>query len=252
MSLDISRILDKWPYKPGQVTARKIMGRDGKEKIQLRLDLGLLQMETSGRPDGQRPHGHESLLAFQEHRLRRHRDEHDGSDEGFELDERDCELLRAEGVMYYHRYLGEFVLGEYEDVERDTMRNLRLMDFCRQYAQEESDRYVLEQYRPYILMMCTRARGQMALRDNRPKAALTAVRQGIAQIESFYESFGGEKTRSHSGEIAVLHALEKEIEAQIPADPVQQIRERLAEAVESEQYELAAELRDRLRQMTER
>ena len=229
MSLDISRILGKWPYKPGQVTARKIMGRDGKEKIQLRLDLGLLQMETSGRPDGQRPHGHESLLAFQEHRLRRHRDEHDGSDEG-----------------------GEFVLGDYEDVERDTMRNLRLMDFCRQYAQEESDRYVLEQYRPYILMMCTRARGQMALRDNRPKAALTAVRQGIAQIESFYESFGGEKTRSHSGEIAVLHALEKEIEAQIPADPVQQIRERLAEAVESEQYELAAELRDRLRQMTER
>ena len=37
--------------------ARKIVGEDGKEKLQVRLDLGLLQMELNGRPDGERPHG---------------------------------------------------------------------------------------------------------------------------------------------------------------------------------------------------
>ena len=88
MSLDISHILKKWPYRPGEVTARRISGRDGREKIQLRLDLGLLQMEASGRPDGERPHGFESLLAYHENRLQRHRDQH-GGDEGFSLDEAD-------------------------------------------------------------------------------------------------------------------------------------------------------------------
>ena len=157
MSLDISHILDDWPFKPGEVTARRIVGADGQEKIQVRLDLGLLQMEASGRPDGQMPHGHESLLAYYEYLLQKHVDEA-GSDDGFSLDEPDCEALRAEGVMYYHRYLAEFVLGNYERVDRDTMRNTRLMDFCRKYARNDSDRYILEQYRAYVIMMRTRAR----------------------------------------------------------------------------------------------
>ncbi len=249
MSLDISHILKEWPYRPGQVTARRIRGRDGREKIQLRLDLGLLQMEASGRPDGERPRGFESLLAYHEHRFQRHRDRR-GSDKGFGLGEADCEFLRNEGVMYYHRYLAEFVLGDYEAVERDAMRNLRLMDFCKEYAREDSDRYLLEQYRPYVLMMCARARGQIALRDSRPKAALSAVRKGIEQIEGFYETFGGEKMVDHSGELAVLRAMEKEVQAKIPADPVQKLRKQLAAAVEAEEYERAAKLRDRLRQVT--
>jgi len=246
MSLDISHILNDWPYRPGQVTARRIRGDDGRVKIQLRVELGLLQMEATGRPDGQQPHGQDSLLAYHEHRLHRHRSEH-GSEEGFGLDERDCEMLRAEGVMYYHRYLAEFVLGDYEGVERDTTRNLQLMDFCRQYAREDSDRYLLEQYRPYVLMMHTRSRGQMALKDNRPKAALAIVRKGIEQIEALYEHLGGEKMLDHSGEVSVLRAMEKEIEARIPVDPVQKLREELARAVEEERYERAAEIRDQLR-----
>ena len=152
MSLDISHILSQWPYKPGEVTARRIVGADGQEKIQLRLDLGLLQMEANGRPDGQRPRGHESLLAYHEYLLQKHIDKN-GVNEGFSLDEADCETLRGEGVMYYHRYLAEFVLGDYERVDRDTMRNLRLMDFCRKYARDDSDKYILEQYRPYVIMM---------------------------------------------------------------------------------------------------
>ncbi|MCP4378467.1 MAG: excinuclease ABC subunit B, partial [bacterium] len=64
MTLDIGDIMDQWPYRPGQITARRINGMDGLEKIQLRLDLGILQMNVSGRPDGQRPHGCESLLEY--------------------------------------------------------------------------------------------------------------------------------------------------------------------------------------------
>ena len=41
---------------------RIVPGDDGREKLQMRIDLGLLQMELDGRPDGQRPAGAESLL----------------------------------------------------------------------------------------------------------------------------------------------------------------------------------------------
>ena len=62
MNFDISHLLEQWEYQPGQVAVRKFKGRDGVDKIQLRVDLGLLQMNAQGRPDGKRPYGHESLL----------------------------------------------------------------------------------------------------------------------------------------------------------------------------------------------
>ena len=55
---DIDFILEHWPYKPGVAQARLIQAADGRQLIQLRIDLGVLQLETTGRPDGARPHGH--------------------------------------------------------------------------------------------------------------------------------------------------------------------------------------------------
>jgi len=246
MNLDISHILDDWPYEPGQVTARRIRGKDGRDKIQLRLDLGILQMETTGRPDGAKPHGHETVLAYYQHKLQEHT-ARTGQADGFELDSEACELLRAEGVMFYHRYLAEFILEDFEGVERDTVRNLRLFDFCRAYAADESDRYVMEQYRPYVIMMCARARARAALRDDKPQAAMSVVRKGIEELEEFYESFGSEKLASGSGELAALRALGKEVEMQMPVDPLQKLHRQLDAAVAEERYEDAADIRDQLR-----
>jgi hypothetical protein len=250
MNLDIGEILKKWPYEPGQVTARRIRGSDGREKIQLRLDLGLLQMETTGRPDGRRPHGCESLLDYHTKQLRAHRQAH-GTNEGFALDEQACELLRSEGAMYYHRYLAEFVLEDYEAVQRDTVRNLRLFDLCHRYAEEESDRTILEQFRPYVLMMLARARGSAAARDGRPRAALAAIRQGIQSIETFYTRYGPEDRSEPAAEVAILTAMAKEIEGRMPVDPVRRLRRKLARAVREERYEDAAVLRDQLRRATD-
>ena len=161
MSMDIGDILNDWPYESSQVMARRIHGDDGRDKIQLRLDLGILQMECTGRPDGRRPHGYESLLEYHEHQARRAAER----GEELDLDEAACEELRHEANMYYHRYLAEFVLEEFEAVERDTLRNLRAFDFCNTHAREEADRDAMEQYRPYVLMMHTRARARAALQD---------------------------------------------------------------------------------------
>jgi len=61
---DISPVLKAWEYDSQQdMMVRKIRGIDGKIKIQMRLDLGILQMEQEGRPDGKRPHGKESSFS---------------------------------------------------------------------------------------------------------------------------------------------------------------------------------------------
>ena len=51
---DISHILGAWHFDPNQPIVRIIRGGDGREKVQMRVDMGILQMEMSGRPDGQR------------------------------------------------------------------------------------------------------------------------------------------------------------------------------------------------------
>ena len=66
---DISALLKEWPYQPGQVNARLILGTDNLERVQVRLDLGVLQMFAEGRPDGEQPFGFPSLLEYHEARV---------------------------------------------------------------------------------------------------------------------------------------------------------------------------------------
>ena len=51
MNYDIGKILDEWPFNPDEFTARRIKTRGGGEKIQIRIDMGILQLETDGRPE---------------------------------------------------------------------------------------------------------------------------------------------------------------------------------------------------------
>jgi len=66
MNVDLTELLSQWPFEPGKINVRLIEGEDGEQKIQVRLDLGVLQMELDGRPDGHRPHDHDSLLEYYE------------------------------------------------------------------------------------------------------------------------------------------------------------------------------------------
>src|SRR5580693_8532158 len=100
MNVDISHILEQWDYQPGQVVVRRFTGKDGVEKIQLRVDLGLLQMNAEGRPDGKRPLGHPSLFDHYRARMLKHVAENQGSDSGFMLDAEDCAKLQFEALQY--------------------------------------------------------------------------------------------------------------------------------------------------------
>jgi len=242
---DITPVLKGWEYEPGTINVRKVHGLDGLPKLQMRLDLGLLQMEVTGRPDGLRPHGCESLLEYYEHQLDGYKNRN-GTELGFNLTAEQCQNLREEAVMYYHRYLSLFVLEDFEAVVRDTARNLRLLDLCGKYAAEEQDRMIMEQYRPYIIMMHCRAKAAKYYQDKNYPKAVTAVEDGLAGIQEFFERFGQEEAYDDSNEVRVLKRLLRDMRRKLPVDPVVRLQQKLAKAVKEERYEDAARLRDEL------
>lgn len=242
---DITPVLKGWDYEPGTINVRKITGLDGLPKLQMRLDLGVLQMELTGRPDGRKPHGHESLLDYYETELEKHRDIN-GTDLGFHLTAEQCQSLREEAVMYYHRYLSLFVLEDYSGVIRDTDRNLRLLDLCGKFAEEEHDRLILEQYRPYIIMMNSRAKASLAYKNNDWKTALRHITDGLADIKEFFRRFGQEEMYGEANEVRVLKKFARNIRRKMPVDPIARLQARLDKAVREERYEDAAKLRDEI------
>lgn len=244
-SKDITPVLQSWVYEAGTINVRKVSGLDGSPKLQMRLDLGLLQMEMTGRPDGDRPHGRESLLDFYEERLQEHTRKH-GTEMGFALTAEQCQSLREEAAMYYQRYLSLFVLEEFPGVVRDTDRNLRVLDICSKYATSEQDRLILEQYRPYITMMNVKAQASIHLENKQYMQALKHVEEGMEKIRDFYERFGQEEAFEKSNEVRVLRRFSREIQRKLPVDPMERLRRKLERAVREERYEDAARLRDEI------
>ncbi len=256
MIRDLRAILDGWDFEPGKISVRKIIGRDGREKLQTRIDLGVLQLECHGRPDGEHPHGKESLLDYHEQRLHNHIETY-GDDEDFILTPEDCRDLRHEAYLYYQRYLSLFVLEEYDGVESDTERNLRVIALCERYAAAEHDRTVLAPQQAYVMMMRTRARAQLAMEQQRHGDALQIVDAGCIELEQLADAdmdadesmdadAGEEASSPVATELETLENLRAEILEQMPADTPTRLQSELREALAREDYEGAAKIRDQL------
>ena len=245
MSKDISGVLAGWDYDPDELQVRIVSGDDGRDKIQMRLDLGLMQMELTGRPDGARPDGHESRLDAQEVLARAAAER----GEDFALDTIECGALLREGYQYYHRYLASFHLERYDLVARDTERNLRLFAFVVKHAERPRDRMEFDRFRPYVLMMRSRARGQIALVKSDYPAALAAIDEGVEGVRQFFRDYDRPESEMECPELGFLKRWRREVENQRPVGPVERLEQQLALAVAREQYEEAARLRDQLHRL---
>ena len=249
MDFDISHLLDQWNYTPGEVVVRKFKGKDGKEKVQLRVDLGLLQMNAEGRPDGKRPFGHNSLFDYYQARLHRHVAEHEGSDEDFELTSEDCAKLQVEALQYHHRYICLLQLADYTGVVRDAERNLAVFGFVGKHAESEELAWSLRQFQPQLMMILTRARAMQALDAGDYAVGIAQVEQGIEEIRAFFREHSRPEGAEQSGEVQSLENWLAELRAKRPLSPREKLEQALHEAVRREDYEKAAKVRDALRNL---
>ena len=250
MSEDIGPILKNWRYLPNDLNVRLIDGIDGKQKIQMRLDLGLLQMELDGRPDGLRPHRYDSYLSFFENKARS-RNKAQPPSKNFILTPFDCFKLQQEAIQFYHRYLALMKLGDYARVARDTSRNLRAFDFVGKYSENEEIIWSFEQYRPYVIMMHTRSLAMQSLDRGNLDEGLQLIDQGIQQLEKFYDRFG-DRMEGERFEWTYLTQWADEIKEKKPIPEGERLRLELDKAIRAEEYERAASIRDRLQVLSQK
>jgi hypothetical protein len=243
MSLDLNSLLKDWPHETGAIKVRKIIGLDGREKLQLRIDLGVLQMEVAGRPDGQRPHNCESLLVY--HQRRAERAEARG--DSYELSAEQCNDLQQEGIQYYHRYLSLFQINDFSGVIRDTQRNLDLFAFVAEHADREEMVWSFQQFRPYVLMMNTRAKASILLGDGKFAEAMREIERGRDAIQEFFQQSSFPELATKSSELAFLEEWLEEVSSKRPLSKLEIMQREMEVAIASELYERAAELRDAIK-----
>src|SRR4029077_10103548 len=243
MSLDLNTILKDWPHHNGAIKVRKIVGLDGREKLQLRVDLGVLQMELTGRPDGVRPFGCDSLLEYHQRRAARALEQGDT----YQLSPDQCTELQQEGIQYYHRYLSLFQINDFAAVVRDTQRNLDLFTFVTEHTDREELSWTLQQFRPYVLMMNTRAKASIFLAQGKFGEAMIEIERGRDAIMEFFQKSNFPELASKSSEIAFLDEWLEEVRAKRPLSKLEVMQREMETAIAKELYEKAAELRDAIR-----
>jgi hypothetical protein len=245
---DITAILRSWEFDPDN-QVRVIRADDGREVLQVRQPLGLEQYELRGRPDGKAPEGRECYVELFQQRLQSHVAEH-GTDEGFALDHDEYVLLQSEGVLYYYRYLVLFQIGDFERTVLDTEHNLQLCELVEKYVEAEEDKKEILQYRPYILRMSAISKAMISLHRQLKSAAREVLESAIDEIEKMpavdTPAFQFERIRSLK---YLRSALKQVLEQKV--SPLDGLKKELESAVQEEDYEKAAELRDRIRALKE-
>ena len=188
-------------------------------------------MEMEGRPDGVFHDTFASLLVMFEVL---------GTDDGFDPDM--CRRLREEGVQRSHRAAALFALNRWDEVIRDCNDNLALFDLCRENASEESDREALEQFRGAVIALGARAAAERAIEDDDPSGAMAAIEAGLEELKLALGTMW-----EQANETQLLRGMKEAMIPQLPPSERADIKERLADAIAAENFELAAILRDELR-----
>jgi hypothetical protein len=239
---NIDQILRNWSFEPDTVKVRMVEGHDRRDVIQMRIDLGLLQLEVDGRPDGQRPFGH---ATYYDYLLSREKAEN-----GLELTEDQCWEVDREFVQFYHRRICWLTLRQFDRAVADADHTLALMDLCIRNSPDEQWSSSHEQYRPFVLFHRIQAAALGRLEAEAPEAAIEEINRGLDQLREVFDDQDADGLFDEEEVAARLEDLRETLRDHYQVGLT--LEERLQEAVAREEYELAAQLRDEMARRQDR
>lgn len=247
MSLDLAEFWEQWG-RDDAPRARLVKCPDGREFAQLRIDLGVLQMELDGRPDGTRCHGLATAVEYAEHELRCSRPLSDELWSDVEREFAQINYRRAALSQLADEMLSEkqdsataqrLIARALRDIEL-LMRSLSLIRAERGEASEQA------QHLPSLVFNRARLRTQLCVLEGRYEEAVEHATDGRRELAlAIAERGGSGEEESDDPGIAYLGQLEQKVREQYGIQAT--LRERLETAIEREDFETAAALRDELR-----
>lgn len=241
-SLDLTAILRSWPESPDQPGVRMIRADDGREVIQRRVPMGVIQMEVSARPDGAMPQGCASLLAAFRTRW---------GDRAATPTVEDLAEAEEEASLYLQRAVAWTALGDFDAAIADAVH---VCELARLLGAERGRGAAagLAVMRVQAIVLQVRAEVARALHGHGAIEAVAAIDRGLAALGASSDpSDGGVGARTgHELQgVHVLRALRATLVPKLPSSQREELRARLEAAIRSENFELAAILRDELRQL---
>lgn len=246
MTLDLDELLDGWTTTPGEISARLIYGRDGAELIQLRVDLGVMQMFPDARPDGLLHRGFDTVLALVEHEIRLSNPT---------LGPQDWQELERELFQTNYRRLALTAIAEEalrrQDPNaartaltraiRDCDHGIRALDLLDEYR--GGGPWTL---RPTLVFNRGRLTVQLLVLEDRVEDAVEEAERWAATMEQILAELGAEADdRRRDPGVTFLRNLARNLRRDYGIDKT--LHEQLEEAIENEDFEAAARLRDQLR-----
>ncbi|REJ64493.1 MAG: DNA helicase UvrBC [Planctomycetota bacterium] len=244
---DIDDLLDGWFFDDERVVARQVVAADGRTVVQMRLELGLLQMECGGRPDGLRPEGFETYHELLRDRISQHGD-------AYRLSAAQCRAVERELLQFYHRRVCWLALHEYAQATRDARHSLELIETARRITPRAAWAAELLRQRPLAVFHLAQSVALVELERRGAAAAISKLRLGIADLRAtssgqLADDRADQRFESDDSEVdefvARLEELSEAIEAHYYPRPWS-LGERLRKAIDAEDYELAARIRDEL------
>jgi len=195
-----------------------------------------------GRPDGERPYGHESLL---DHYLSL---EAEGS---LHLDEDDIVALREESWQYYVRRNFAIQLGDYALARDDAEHNLGIWNLVEQSEAPEEAKWSYLKWWPWIERDRAVAQALLDLRDGEPEQAATELYRACRSISQYGRRYADQYVQEEGDSQSICGAMEQHIaalaealrrEESLPVSLEEQLDQAAARGDEGEAQRLRAEL----------
>ena len=258
--MDLSIVLNDWPYDREHKASniRKVAGIDGRLKLQVRLPNGIMQWDADGRPDGTRPYGFNTVADYCQELVAKHAAIAPGAAAGtFRLALGLVEELQEEMRQFDQRRTALLKMGDFGRALRDAEHSIRALEIIRTYGREYGRALKLDRHRPRLLMDRARSAASLYVQQDDAENALKALNRGIKDIERFLSDHGIEEEMTRYRERQILIVMRRSLRERydVPLTDEELLDALKAEqevAIQEENYELAARLRDKINSVLQR
>lgn len=216
---DIGPILRQWPLGHDQPAVRTIDSDRG-EAIQIRIDAGLVQLASAGMPDTGEPVPHSAVSL-------------DGAS------------MRRLGGLLLQRAQAWMQLDRTAACASDCDHVVRLVTSRHPRSWGDSSES-LQLMAGSAILLRARALASDAVRARDARAALAAIDRALADLVQL-DTPGAAALVSHGERL--LHGMRGMLVPKLPGSQRVELEARLRSAIAAENFELAAILRDELRQL---